>query len=62
MTVVFAILVVYAFFFVFLAVDDRGADRMRPSAGTDQPIAFPTRDLVGDDDTYEAATHTELAV
>ncbi len=62
MTTVFGILVVYALWFVFLAIEDKAVDSTASLVDADQPIAFPIRVSVGTGEPSETSARTDLAV
>ena len=62
MTIVFWILVLYALFFISIAVDRNGGRRLDYSVDSDQPIALPMRIPAITDEGLESSVHTDLAV
>ena len=60
MTIVFWILVLYALFFISIAVERDGGRRL--DSPMDQPVALPTRVSAMTDEGLESSIETDLAV
>lgn len=62
MTIVFWILVLYALFFISIAVDRNGGRRLDSPVDSNRPVALPTRIPAVIDEGLENSIETDLAV